>query len=143
MTMRILVVDRPRFQLDIYRWSMLRRRYLLEGTYAVTVGKVGDETPHGMYFVESKTHTPDWKIPENPDYPKESWGTIVKFNEPGNPFAGGFISLGGEESGIGIHGTVFDPMVGTASSHGCVRMRTIDLLAIYGKCKKGTPVYLH
>ena len=140
---QLLVVDREERTLDIFKYSLRNRRYTKRQTFDVTVGKIGHETPHGLYFVENKSRTPDWRMPEDPDYPEEKWGTIYKFGEPGNPFAGGFISLHGEEPGIGLHGTVFDPMVGTASSHGCIRMRTEDLLKIYDSVTVNTPVYLH
>jgi lipoprotein-anchoring transpeptidase ErfK/SrfK len=143
MLPRLIVVDRTTFKLTLYRWALSKSRYVQQAVYDVTVGKLGHETPHGLYYVDSKTHTPDWKIPEDPDYPKEQWGTIIKFGEPGNPFAGGFISLHGTESGVGIHGTSFDPQVGTASSHGCIRMVTDDLLQIYDRVSVGMPVYLH
>jgi lipoprotein-anchoring transpeptidase ErfK/SrfK len=143
MLPRLIVVDRGDRRLEVYRWRLGKGRYTRTFTCIVTVGKLGAETPHGLYFVQGKSRTPDWKMPANTDYPEEQWGKVFKFGEPGNPFDGGFISLAGRESGIGLHGTSFDPLVGTASSHGCVRMRTEDLLKIYDQCKTGTPVYLH
>src|SRR4051794_26909618 len=143
MMPQLFVVDREKRTLDIYQWSLRRRRYLKRKTFPVTVGKLGHDTPHGLYFVEGKSRTPDWVVPKDPDYPSERWGMVYKFGEPGNPFNGGFISLHGKETGVGIHGTSFDPMVGTASSHGCVRMRTEDLLKIYDRASINTPVYLH
>lgn len=143
MLPRLLVVDRERRLLDIYRWSLRNHRYVLTGNFRITVGKLGSDTPHGLYFAESKSRNPDWIVPKNPDYPKERWGSVYKFGEPGNPFMGGFISLHGKEHGIGIHGTSFDPLVGTASSHGCIRMQTEDFLKIYDRVAIGTPVYLH
>lgn len=139
----LIVVDRENFTLDLYRWRTLRQRYVLVKQYLVTVGKVGAETPHGLYFAQRKTRKADWRIPPNPDYPEQTWNQIVPFGTPGNPFKSGFIFLGGEESGVGIHDTTFEPHVGTAASHGCVRMLTPDFLEIYSKCKIGTPVYLH
>jgi len=143
MLPRLIVVDRERFKLEIYLWRMGKRRYFRQLTFIITVGQVGNETPHGLYYVEHKTCTPDWRVPKNPDYPPEVWEHIYKFGELGNPFAGGFISLVGKETGIGIHGTSFDPQVGSAASHGCIRMRTEDLLEIYNRVAIGTPVYLH
>lgn len=139
----LIVVDREEFRLDVYQWRLIKRRYKLVETFPVTVGKVGHETPHGLYFVQTKSLKPDWKVPSDPDYDESLWNHIYKFGEQGNPFGGGFISLGGKETGVGIHGTSFDPKIGTASSHGCVRMLVPDLLKIYDKCKNGTPVYLH
>jgi lipoprotein-anchoring transpeptidase ErfK/SrfK len=142
MLPRLLVVDREERRLDLYRWRSLKKRYIRTFTCLVTVGKLGAQTPHGLYFVQGKSRKPDWMVPTNADYPEEIWGKTYKFGEVGNPFDGGFISLAGKEHGIGLHGTSFDPMVGTAASHGCVRMRTPDLLKIYDQCKVGTPVYL-
>ena len=139
----LIVVDRAAYTLDVYRWRLAKLRYNLWRSYSVTVGRVGAETPHGMYFVQGKSRTPDWKVPPNPDYPQEIWGQIYSYDDLNNPFEGGFIALGGKETGVGLHGTKFDPRTGTASSHGCVRMKTPDLLEIYGKCRIGTPVYLH
>lgn len=143
MLPRLIVVDREEFLLSLFRWSVYKRRYRLVDAYTVTVGKLGAETPHGMYFVEAKSRTPDWRVPSSTDYPEASWGRVYKFGEAGNPFSGGFVSLKGRETGVGIHGTSFDPQVGTASSHGCIRMETQELLKIYDECKIGTPVYLH
>lgn len=143
MLQSLIVVDRETHQLDLYRWNPITRRYKRSASYEVTVGKQGARTPHGLYFVQGKSRTPDWQVPPSPDYPREIWGKIYKFGSPGCPFAGGFISLAGKVQGVGIHGTSFDPQVGTDSSHGCVRMRTEDVKKLYDKCKVGTPVYLH
>jgi lipoprotein-anchoring transpeptidase ErfK/SrfK len=140
---KLIVVDRDERRLDVYRWHLRKRTYRRTDTFLVTVGKFGAETPHGLYFVQGKSRTPDWEVPPNFDYAQETWGRVYKFGQPGNPFDGGFISLSGKEPGIGLHGTSFDPKVGTASSHGCVRMQTPDLLKIYDLCSVGTPVYLH
>lgn len=118
-------------------------RYFREMRFDVTVGKLGSETPHGMYFVKGKSRTPAWKVPKDEDYSPDMWGRIIPFDDPGNPFEGGFLSLGGKEMGIGIHGTKFDPQVGTASSHGCIRMRTDEFLKIYDLASINTLVYLH
>lgn len=143
MLTRLIVVDREARRFDMYKWSLRKRQYVLARSFPVTVGKIGSETPHGMYFIQGKSRTPDWMVPEDDDYSEELWGHVYKFGEQGNPFDGGFVSLAGKETGIGFHGTTFDPLVGTASSHGCIRMRTPDLLKIYDKCEVGTPVYLH
>jgi lipoprotein-anchoring transpeptidase ErfK/SrfK len=140
---RLVVVDRELRTLELYRWKLSFRRYGVTARFPITVGKLGHDTPHGLYYVEAKTPQPDWKVPDDPDYAPELWGKIYKFGEPGNPFAGGFISLAGRESGIGIHGTSFDPLVGTASSHGCIRMQLEDVLKLYERVSVNTPVYLH
>jgi L,D-transpeptidase ErfK/SrfK len=143
MLPRLLVVDRSTYTLDIYQWKLRKLRYQNTHTFLVTVGKEGSRTPHGLYFVENRTREPDWKIPIDPDYDPDAWGTTIPYGADGNPFANGFISLGGKEFGIGIHDTTFEPKVGTDSSHGCIRMLTVDFLEIYDLCPIGTPVYLH
>ena len=143
MLPRLIVVDRSKFTLDIFTWRLRTRRYHNTDTFLVTVGKQGSRTPHGLYFVQGKSRQPDWEVPPNPDYPEYLWGHIYRYGTDGNPFDAGFISLSGKESGIGIHGTSFDPKVGTESSHGCIRMRSEDLLKIYEKCKTDMPVYIH
>lgn len=139
----LIVVDRKRHLMEVWRKQPLTRYYKRKCTYPVTTGKQGHETPHGLYFVNSKSRKPNWRVPRDPDYDQRLWGTILHYGQPGNPFDGAFISLAGKESGIGLHGTSFDPKVGTSSSHGCIRMRTPDVLEIYKWCKVGTPVYLH
>lgn len=139
----LIVVDREKCLMEVYRKGPLAQQYKLKRTYPVTVGKVGSETPHGMYFVKGKSREPDWMIPPSPDYPESTWGTVIHHGEPGCPFKEAFISLAGPETGLGLHDTTFDARVGTASSHGCVRMLTEHVLEIYKWCKIGTPVYLH
>jgi len=143
MLPRLIVVDRSTFKLRCFRWSPRTGTYVLRDRFDVTVGKLGSRTPHGLYFVKGKSKTPAWRIPPDEDYAPETWGQIIPFSDPDNPFEGGFIDLHGKESGIGIHGTRFDPKVGTASSHGCIRMRTEDLLKVYHRVTYGTPVYIH
>ena len=48
------------------------------------------------------------------------------------------------EGGAGIHG--IDPSeycsIGSDASHGCIRMRIPDVIALYAKSPVGTPVYI-
>ncbi|MDF1505899.1 L,D-transpeptidase [Roseisolibacter sp. H3M3-2] len=44
--------------------------------------------------------------------------------------------------GYAFHGTDKPKTVGTASSHGCLRMRDADVTALYERVAVGTPVYL-
>lgn len=134
----IVTVDRTRYKATL--WKMGTTRYQRKAKYPIAVGRIGDATPAGMYHVISKTRTPDWRVPEHPDYPPESWGTIVPFTAPNNPFDGGFIDLG---DGYGLHGTKFDPKLGTRASHGCIRFAVPDLLELYYQVPDGTPVFVY
>lgn len=41
---------------------------------------------------------------------------------------------------IYIHGTNQENLIGTPASHGCVRMRNTDIVELYDRIPKGTPV---
>ena len=67
-------------------------------------------------------------------------GTVVPPG-PSDPLKARFMSF---EGGAGIHG--IDPSeyssIGQDASHGCVRMRIPDVIALYDKTPVGTPVYI-
>ncbi len=44
---------------------------------------------------------------------------------------------------IYIHGTAEEPLVGTPVSHGCIRMRSGDILELFDRVSNGTEVYIH
>jgi lipoprotein-anchoring transpeptidase ErfK/SrfK len=134
----VIVVRRDKFELHLHRRKRGSAEYV-RTIYPIAVGKIGDRTPAGAYFVDAKTRKPAWKIPEDPDFAKETWGSIVPFGSAHNPFAGGFLSLS-DEAGVGIHGTSFPPQLGTRASHGCIRMAVKDFEELYPRVPLGTPV---
>lgn len=115
--------------------------YVRERNYDVAIGSIGHATPAGVYLVNSKSRTPSWKAPDADWVPVEMRGVVYPFEDPHNPFEGGFISIGGE--GVGIHGTKFDPLLGTRASHGCIRMAVPDFLNVYDRIAVGTPVFIY
>ena len=44
--------------------------------------------------------------------------------------------------GAGIHGTSDVGSLGTAASHGCIRMAVPDVIALYDQVPLGTPIYI-
>ena len=44
--------------------------------------------------------------------------------------------------GAGIHGTDDVASLGTAASHGCVRMSIPDVIKLYDQVPVGTPIYI-
>ena len=44
--------------------------------------------------------------------------------------------------GAGIHGTDDVSSIGTAASHGCIRMRIPDVVELYDRVPVGTPLYI-
>jgi lipoprotein-anchoring transpeptidase ErfK/SrfK len=128
-----IVVDRSTFRLRFYN------HLKLEKTYEVAVGMEGLETPAGLHHIEWEQVNPPWYVP------KKAWagalaGTVVPPG-PADPLKARFMSI---EGGAGIHG--IDPSeyssIGHDASHGCVRMRIPDVIALYAKTPVGTPVYI-
>ena len=114
-----------------------RRVYLYRGneikaSYPVAIGKAGWETPVGSYKVMEMQRDPVWEHP---------WtGQLVP---PGakNPLGARWIGFWTDgKNFIGFHGTPQEKLVGQAVSHGCVRMRNQDILALYAQVDIGTPV---
>lgn len=127
---KVITVDREHFHLDLY--ALRIRRYRRIRRYPIAVGAIGHTTPHGVYFIESKSRNPDWLHD----------GEIIPFSDPRNPFSIGFMSLA-ESRGIGIHGVRFDAEIGSRASHGCIRMKDFDILNLWDKVPIGTLVYIH
>jgi lipoprotein-anchoring transpeptidase ErfK/SrfK len=48
----------------------------------------------------------------------------------------------GIDGGAGIHGTDETGSLGTAGSHGCIRMAIPDVIDLYDRVNVGTPVYI-
>ena len=48
----------------------------------------------------------------------------------------------GISAGAGIHGTTEINSLGSAASHGCVRMSIHDVEDLYDRVSVGTPVYI-
>lgn len=136
----ILTVDRDAFQLTL--WKPRPGRYVPKRRYRIAVGMLGHETPAGMYFVEGKTTRPDWRAPDSEWVTPEDRGKVFYFDDPKNPFAGGFVSIS-REQGIGIHGTKFAPRLGERVSHGCIRMAVEDFLDLYRRVELNTPVFVY
>jgi lipoprotein-anchoring transpeptidase ErfK/SrfK len=44
--------------------------------------------------------------------------------------------------GAGIHGTDDTSSLGSAASHGCVRMAVSDVIELYDQVPVGTPIYI-
>ena len=95
-------------------------------------GKVGDGLPAGA-VIKSRLAT----------------GEVLAPNAPGrDPIVSRVLWLRGKESQnanarercIYIHGTAEESRIGKRASFGCVRMRSRDVIALYGRVHIGTPV---
>ena len=103
--------------------------------YPVAVGKPGWETPVGTFEIKTMVVDPAWKHPFD--------GYVVPSGDPENPLGRrwmGFWTDG--ENWVGFHGTSdsMRPSIGSAASHGCVRMFEEDIQAMFELVAIGTPV---
>lgn len=104
----------------------------LKQSYPIAVGKAGWETPIGHYQVIDMRRHPAWEHP---------WNGKVIPPGPDNPLGVRWIGFWTDgRNFIGFHGTPDESLVGQAVSHGCIRMRNQDVLALYALVKIGTPV---
>jgi len=85
-------------------------------TYPVAVGKPDTPTPLG------------------------NWIIVEKEVDPGGPFGVRWMRLSVPWGGYGIHGTDNPSSIGTAASHGCIRMYNEDVIDLYNRVEIGTPV---
>jgi lipoprotein-anchoring transpeptidase ErfK/SrfK len=127
----LLTVDRANFQLRL--WKDLK----LVKTYTVAVGQAGYETPAGVYEITDRQVNPAWHVPDS-DWAGDLAGTVVPPG-PSNPLQARWM---GFYNGAGIHGTNDPGSLGTAASHGCIRMAVPDVIELYDQVPYGTPIYL-
>jgi lipoprotein-anchoring transpeptidase ErfK/SrfK len=126
-----IVVDRSAFELRLYRNLRLAR------TYTIAVGQQGLETPAGLYDIQDKQVDPTWHVPDAAWAGQLAGKTIPP--GPENPLKARWMGFNG---GAGIHGTADVDSLGSAASHGCIRMSVPDVEDLYDKVAVGTPVYI-
>jgi lipoprotein-anchoring transpeptidase ErfK/SrfK len=128
----IIIVNRGAFQLSFYKNLKLQK------TYGIAVGQVGLETPAGLYNVQNKAVDPAWHVP-NSDWAGSLAGQIIPGGTPQNPLKARWMGI---YNGAGIHGTDATGSIGTAASHGCIRMLIPDVIELYDQVPVGAPVYI-
>jgi lipoprotein-anchoring transpeptidase ErfK/SrfK len=119
----LLDVDLERLRATLYANG---RRVLAA---AIAVGMPGWETPRGRFYIRNKLTRY-----ESPAYGPVAFGTSARSPVATGWPAGGF---------IGIHGTNRPALVPGRVSHGCIRMRNADILALARRMPIGTPVRIH
>ena len=95
-------------------------------------------TPTGLFSVTNKQIDPVWSVP-NSEWAGELAGTTVAGGTAENPLVSRWM---GVTDGVGFHGTNETGSIGTAASHGCMRMNVADIEALYDQVPVGTPVYI-
>jgi lipoprotein-anchoring transpeptidase ErfK/SrfK len=126
-----LTLDRSTFTLRL--WKDLK----LAKTYTVAVGMEGLETPEGLYAIQEKEENPVWHVPLS-DWAGSLAGQTIPPG-PSNPIKARWMGI---YEGAGIHGTEETYSLGSAASHGCVRMAIPDVEELYDEVEVGTPIFI-
>jgi lipoprotein-anchoring transpeptidase ErfK/SrfK len=127
-----ITVDRAHTQLHLFEHLRLVK------TYTIAVGRIGLETPAGLYHIQSKVVDPAWNVP------RSAWagslaGQVIPPGSPDNPLKARWMGI---YNGAGIHGTDDIGSLGSAASHGCIRMSVPDVEQLYSIVPLHTPVYI-
>jgi lipoprotein-anchoring transpeptidase ErfK/SrfK len=126
-----LTLDRATFTLRF--WEHLK----LAKTYTVAVGQEGLETPEGLYDIQEKQENPSWHVPDSA-WAGDLAGQVIPPG-PEDPIKARWMGI---FEGAGIHGTEETESLGSAASHGCVRMSIPDVEELYDRVEVGTPIYI-
>lgn len=123
-----IVIDRSERRLYLYDGDTLLK------TYPVAVGQPRYPTPTGKYRIVNRVSNPTWSPPPSP------WADGLEPVPPGpdNPLGTRWMGLSAPH--VGIHGTYNSSSVGTAASHGCIRMYIRDVEDLFDRVYVGTPV---
>jgi lipoprotein-anchoring transpeptidase ErfK/SrfK len=128
----VLIADRYNFKLRLYKNLALQKEY------TVAVGALGFDTPAGLYHIQNKAVDPAWHVP-NSDWAGALAGTVVPGGTAENPLKARWLGI---FDGAGIHGTDQTYSLGTAASHGCIRMAIPDVIELYDQVPVGAPIYI-
>ena len=112
----------------------------LAKTYRVGIGQAGFETEAGLYEIETKAANPAWYVPDKP-WAGDLAGKVIAPDDPKNPIKARWMGFS-RAAGVGIHGTADETSIGTAASHGCIRMTVKDVVDLYDRVPLETPLYI-
>jgi hypothetical protein len=126
-----ILVSRETFTLRLFKHLKLVK------TYRIAVGRIGLETPAGEYTIDDKQINPSWHVPLS-SWAGDLAGRIIPPG-PDDPIKARWM---GFFNGAGIHGTDEISSIGTAASHGCIRMTIPDVEDLYPRVPLHTPIYV-
>ena len=126
-----ITIDRDTFTLRYFENLKLSKEY------TIAVGQQGYDTPGGLYDIQSKQVNPTWYVPDA-EWAGDLAGEVVPPG-PQNPLKARWMGFNG---GAGIHGTDDVGSLGSAASHGCIRMSVPDVIELYDQVDVGTPTYI-
>jgi lipoprotein-anchoring transpeptidase ErfK/SrfK len=128
---QVITIDRGAFALRFFK------RLKLAKSYRIAVGQAGLETPAGLYHIQDKQVNPSWHVPDSA-WAGDLAGQVIPPG-PQDPIKARWMGI---YAGAGIHGTDVIGSLGTAASHGCIRMSIPDVEELYDKVPLQTPVFI-
>jgi lipoprotein-anchoring transpeptidase ErfK/SrfK len=105
-------------------------------------GNIVVETPVAIGTPENPTPTGNFYVTDVMDNPNDS-GAYGPFAIGLSAHSDTLSEFGGGDGQIGIHGTNQPSSIGTAASHGCVRVPNDVVTQLAGMIALGTPVTIH
>lgn len=128
----VITVDKAHFKLRLFKQLKFFK------AYGVAVGQPAYPTPSGLFHIADKQVDPVWSVPNSP-WAGELQGTTVQGGSAANPLKARWMGIA---NGVGIHGTGQNYSIGSAASHGCIRMHVADVKDLYPRVPVGTPVLI-
>jgi lipoprotein-anchoring transpeptidase ErfK/SrfK len=128
---KTIIVVRSRKSLTLWNGAKIEKKF------PIAVGTPGHPTPLGRWRIVNKRYMPTWVNPGS-EWAKSMPPFIAP--GPGNPLGTRALDL--DASGIRIHGSSADYSIGTAASHGCMRMHMWDIEDLYPRVPVGTRVFI-
>ena len=126
-----ITVSQSEYTLRLFKNLKLVREY------PVAVGGGGYYTPIGLHSILDKQVDPTWNVPTS------SWAGDLAGQSippgPSNPLKARWMGI---YDGAGIHGTDDTGSIGSAASHGCIRMLIPDVEELFDKVEVGDPIYI-
>jgi lipoprotein-anchoring transpeptidase ErfK/SrfK len=110
-----------------------------EGSFKTPTGrfrvaeKIGSDMPKGTVFVGRVPLRPDEGLPPTEDFVTSRILWLDGLDEQ---------NVNTRDRFVYIHGTKHEDKIGTAASHGCVRMRNADVIELFEMVEEGTPVVI-
>lgn len=127
----VITINRSAFRLTLYKHLKVAK------TYTIAVGRQGLETPAGEYTVTDKQIDPSWHVP-NSSWAGSLAGRVIPPG-PQDPLKARWIGI---TDGAGIHGTDELSSLGSAASHGCIRMAIPDVIQLYSRTPYGSKIFI-
>lgn len=131
----VMLVDQRAHTVALYQEGQLTN------TWSVATGTGDFPTPTGEFTIGAKRRMPTWVNPS----PK-GWGADLPASippGPGNPLglrALNWHDASGQDTAIRFHGTEAVGSLGRDASHGCIRMRNGDVVALFDMVEVGARV---